>query len=81
MKKFTKLITLLIAVVLSCTTFIGCGGGGGGGKGSLSITVYDAGFGYAWVENMALAFEEETGKSAFYESYIFYERARAFYLF
>jgi len=64
MKKFTKLITLLIAVVLSCTTFIGCGGGGGGGKGSLSITVYDAGFGYAWVENMALAFEEETGKSA-----------------
>lgn len=63
MKKLQKFITVLIAIVLSCATLTACGNGGKGSKGSLNITVYDAGFGYAWVENMAVAFEEETGAS------------------
>lgn len=64
MKKLKKIITLVTATTLACSAFASCGGGGNGGGKSLKINVLDLGYGYAWVEELAVAFEEKTGISA-----------------
>lgn len=60
MKKLNRIITFLIIAIMYCGMFA-CNGGGG--NNSLTVKVLDLGYGYAWAEEMAIAFEEETGVS------------------
>lgn len=57
--KIKKLIALLLTTIIPFGGLVACGGGSS--SSSLEITVYNAGYGVAWVEAVAAAFTEETG--------------------
>lgn len=62
--KFTKLLSILLAVVLTAGIMSGCGGGGSGGKNTegkteIKIAYWQAGYGEEWLKNLIAAFEEK----------------------
>ncbi len=63
MRKTTKFLSMLLAIVM-CVALFACGGGGGGaaavGEGDIEITIMntDGGVGRAWLDNAAARFVE-----------------------
>jgi len=62
MKKLIKLITIMLSIMLTFSSLAACGGGEVDDS-TLEISIYEKGFGYAWLETMAADYEEKTGTS------------------
>ncbi len=66
MRKFKKTAMLSMALMMSATAFVGCGGGdsnmGGttGNKGQITVQVANLGYGIDWLNDLATAFTAET---------------------
>ncbi|MBR2321092.1 MAG: hypothetical protein IKA57_03035, partial [Clostridia bacterium] len=67
MRNFKKVAMLSMAVMMSATAFVGCGGGGDsstggttGSKGQITVQVVNLGYGIEWLNDLATAFTAET---------------------
>ena len=67
MKNFKKVVMLSMALMMSATAFVGCGGGGDtstggttGSKGQITVQVANLGYGIKWLNDLATAFTAET---------------------